>query len=58
MNPTLPPLTDVLNLLPDAVCVVAEDSRYLFVSAGFERILGYRAAEVPAGLRLRPSPRS
>lgn len=46
MNPRLPPLTDVLALLPDAVCVVAEDSRYLFVSAGFERILGYRADEV------------
>lgn len=46
MNPTLPPLTDVLNLLPDAVCVVAEDGRYLYVSAGFERILGYRPAEV------------
>ncbi|WP_202842331.1 diguanylate cyclase domain-containing protein [Luteimonas saliphila] len=46
MNPTLPPLADVLDLLPDAVCVVDEDGRYLYVSASFERILGYRPAEV------------
>src|SRR5690606_7184064 len=46
MHPTLPPPAEVLDLLPDAVCVVDEDGRYLYVSAGFERILGYPAAEV------------
>ena len=46
MNPTLPPLAEVLNLLPDAVCVVDVDGRFLFVSASFERILGYGAEEV------------
>jgi diguanylate cyclase (GGDEF)-like protein/PAS domain S-box-containing protein len=46
MNPTLPPLADVLNLLPDAVCVVDVDGRFLFVSASFERILGYTPEEV------------
>ena len=46
MNPTLPSPADVLDLLPDAVCVVDADGRYLSVSAGFERILGYRAQEV------------
>mgnify|MGYP003295965484 CR=1 FL=1 len=46
MNPTLPPLADVLNLLPDAVCVVDVDGRFLFVSASFERILGYTCDEV------------
>ncbi|WP_394000147.1 diguanylate cyclase domain-containing protein [Luteimonas sp. WGS1318] len=46
MTSTLPPLVDVLDLLPDAVCVVDEHARYLFVSASFERILGYRAADV------------
>ncbi len=46
MTPTLPTHAALLDLLPDAVCVVDMDGRYLFVSAGFERILGYRAAEV------------
>lgn len=46
MNPTLPPLAEVLNLLPDAVCVVDVDGRFLFVSASFERILGYTPDEV------------
>ena len=46
MNPTLPPLADVLNLLPDAVCVVDVDGRFLFVSVSFERILGYSPDEV------------
>lgn len=46
MNPTLPPLAEVLNLLPDAVCVVDVDGRFLFVSASFERILGYAPEEV------------
>ncbi len=46
MNPKLPPLAEVLDLLPDAVCVVDRDSRFLFVSASFERILGYTGADV------------
>jgi diguanylate cyclase (GGDEF)-like protein/PAS domain S-box-containing protein len=46
MTATLPPLADVLNLLPDAVCVVDVDGHYLFVSASFERILGYAPGEV------------
>lgn len=46
MNPTLPSPADVLDLLPDAVCVVDAEGRYLSVSAGFERILGYRAQDV------------
>lgn len=46
MTSTLPPLASVLDLLPDAVCVVDTRSRYLFVSAGFERILGYCAGDV------------
>jgi diguanylate cyclase (GGDEF)-like protein/PAS domain S-box-containing protein len=46
MTATLPPLADVLNLLPDAVCVVDIDGHYLFVSASFERILGYTPGEV------------
>lgn len=46
MTPKLPPLADVLNLLPDAVCVVDVDGRYLFVSASFERIFGYTPEEV------------
>jgi diguanylate cyclase (GGDEF)-like protein/PAS domain S-box-containing protein len=46
MTATLPPFADVLNLLPDAVCVVDVDGHYLFVSASFERILGYGPGEV------------
>lgn len=46
MTPKLPPLTDVLNLLPDAVCVVDSEGHYLFVNAGFQRILGYLPEEV------------
>ncbi len=50
MIPALPPLTDVLDLLPDAVCIVDGDGRFLFVSASFQRILGYSCDEV-VGLR-------
>ncbi|MBD8524634.1 diguanylate cyclase [Pseudoxanthomonas sp. CAU 1598] len=32
--------------MPDAVCVVDAEGRFLFVSAGFERILGYASGEV------------
>ena len=46
MIPKLPPLTEVLNLLPDAVCVVDAEGRFLFVSASFERIFGYAPDEV------------
>ncbi|MDR6990709.1 sensor domain-containing diguanylate cyclase [Luteimonas sp. 3794] len=46
MTPNLPIPADILDLLPDAVCVVDQEGRYLFVSAGFERILGYRPADV------------
>jgi diguanylate cyclase (GGDEF)-like protein/PAS domain S-box-containing protein len=46
MSPKLPPLDDVLNLLPDAVCVVDAEGHFLFVSASFERIFGYAPGEV------------
>jgi diguanylate cyclase (GGDEF)-like protein/PAS domain S-box-containing protein len=46
MIPKLPPLSDVLNLLPDAVCVVDVEGHFLFVSASFERIFGYAPVEV------------
>jgi diguanylate cyclase (GGDEF)-like protein/PAS domain S-box-containing protein len=46
MTPKLPPLATVLDLLPDAVCVVDGDGRFLFASASFERIFGYAPAEV------------
>lgn len=41
----LPPL-DLLDLLPDAVCVVDAEGHFVFVSAGFEHILGYARDEV------------
>lgn len=40
------PLETVLDLLLDAVCVVDEHGRFVFVSAAFERIFGYRTEEV------------
>lgn len=46
MIPKLPPLPDVLDLVPDAVCVVDPEGRFLYVSASFERIFGYTPAEV------------
>ncbi|GAB1595675.1 diguanylate cyclase domain-containing protein [Lysobacter claricitrinus] len=46
MPVTLPPLVEVLDLLPDAVCVVDADGRYLHVSAAYERIFGYTREEV------------
>jgi diguanylate cyclase (GGDEF)-like protein/PAS domain S-box-containing protein len=42
----LPPLADVLDLLPDAACVVSAEGHILYVSSSFERIFGYTAAEV------------
>lgn len=50
MTPTLPPAIELLDLLPDAVCVVDADGRFLYVSASFERILGYTREEA-LGLR-------
>jgi diguanylate cyclase (GGDEF)-like protein/PAS domain S-box-containing protein len=46
MTAKLPPLADVLNLLPDAVCIVDSEGHLLFVSASFERIFGYAPGEV------------
>ena len=46
MIPKLPPLAELLDLLPDAVCVVDAEGRILFASVGFERILGYASHEV------------
>ena len=50
MTATLPPLAEMLDLLPDAVCMVDAEGRFLFVSASFQRIFGYRPDEV-LGLR-------
>lgn len=46
MPHSLPPSAELLDLLPDAVCVVDAEGRFLYVSAAFERILGYCSAEV------------
>lgn len=46
MTTRLPPLADVLDQVPDAVCVVDTDGCFLFVSASFERIFGYVPSEV------------
>lgn len=45
MSSKLPPLPELIDLLPDAVCVVDADGRFIFVSAGFERIFGYTPDE-------------
>ena len=36
LAPRLPSLDEILALVPDAVCVVDVEGRYLFVNAGFE----------------------
>jgi diguanylate cyclase (GGDEF)-like protein/PAS domain S-box-containing protein len=46
MITNLPPLDEVLDLLPDAVCLVDAEGRLLFVNASFERIFGYAPDEV------------
>ena len=46
MKSIVPPLDKLLDLLPDAVCVVDAEGRVLFVSASFERILGYTPSDV------------
>lgn len=40
------PIADLLDLLLDAVCVVDEQGRYIWVNAAYERIFGYSAQEV------------
>lgn len=46
MPPTLPPPGEILDLLPDVVCVVDPQGHYLAVNAAFERLIGYRPEEV------------
>lgn len=46
MTAKLPSPADIIDLLPDAVCVVDSEGRILFVSAGFENIIGYTREEV------------
>ncbi|SEK94794.1 diguanylate cyclase with PAS/PAC sensor [Pseudoxanthomonas sp. GM95] len=41
----LPPANIVLDLLPDAVCMVDPQGHFLYVNAAFERIFGYRPQE-------------
>ncbi len=45
MTAKLPPLAELLDLLPDAVCVVDVDGHFLYASAAFERIFGYSPQE-------------
>lgn len=45
MSVKLPPANVVLDLLPDAVCMVDPEGHFLYVNAAFERIFGYRPAE-------------
>lgn len=39
-------LTKIMDLLWDAICVVDEEGRYVFVSASYERIFGYAPQEI------------
>lgn len=41
-----PPLSTVIDLLLDAICVVDTEGRYVFVSAAYQHIFGYRPEEV------------
>lgn len=41
-----PPLSTVIELLLDAICVVDAEGKYLYVSAAYERIFGYTPEEV------------
>ena len=45
MTPKLPPLAQLVDLLPDALCVVDPQGHFLFVSASFQRIFGYDPSE-------------
>jgi len=40
------PLANVMDLLLDAICVVDQEGRFVFVSAAFEHIFGYTPEEV------------
>jgi len=42
----LPPLAEVLELVPDAVCVVDAEGHFLYVNGCFEEIFGYAPDEV------------
>lgn len=42
----LPPVEQLLDLMPDAVCVVDGEGQLLFVNASFERIFGHAPEEV------------
>lgn len=46
MSPKLPPPSVLLDLLPDAVCIVDAEGRFLYVNASFQRIFGYAPDEV------------
>lgn len=46
MSIRIPPPAEVLDLLPDAVCIVDAGGVLQFTNAAFERILGYRAEDV------------
>lgn len=51
MPPTPPPPSDLLDLVPDVVCVVDADGVLLYANSAFERILGH-AREQVLGTRL------
>lgn len=40
------PLSDLMDLLMDAVCIVDTDGRFVYVSAASDHIFGYSAAEM------------
>lgn len=40
------PLANVMDLLLDAICMVDQEGRFVFVSAAFERIFGYTPEEI------------
>ena len=42
----LPAPSEVLDLMPDAVCVVDAEGYFLYVNASFQRIFGYAPGEV------------
>lgn len=44
--PTLGPLSNYIDLLLDAVCVVDVKGRFVYVSAGCERVFGYTREEM------------
>jgi diguanylate cyclase (GGDEF)-like protein/PAS domain S-box-containing protein len=44
--PNLPTPAELLDLLPDAVCLVDADGRFVYTNAGFGRLLGYGTDEL------------